>query len=231
MSVSPHIRALDNARLPCSVDGCSHRRRMVSLWCELHGARLTYHGSVHGRNISKSEIASYVRLARKLFKKMEGHPALLAAESIMASLLNPGEEPRVDKARRPSHPGYLLHRELLRLEGVESREALAAVVGCYLYSFHQPRQLPDDVRLTYALARSVLKLRPRAVIGSRWNNDAQRAENNYRPIPGQASALLGRQLRTSLAPFLANLTAKIEADHQRTAERAMALRTPLIPTA
>src|SRR5688572_25925496 len=125
MPVSPRIRALTITRLPCTVEGCPQRRRMVSLWCELHGNRLTYHGSVHGRNISKSEIASYVRLALKLFKKMESHPALLAADSIVGNLLSPGEEPRVDKARRRAHPRYLLHRELLRLDGVvEPREAL-----------------------------------------------------------------------------------------------------------
>jgi hypothetical protein len=167
-----------------------------------------------------------VKLAKKLFKRLDGNPALTAALEITRDLITPGQQPTAPKPLR-LNPRYLLHRELQRLQDVEPQAALAAVVGIWLYSFHMPRQLPDDRRLTYAIGHAVLRLRPLTITRSRYDHATGKVQNVHRPPAGLAVGLLGRRSRTELAPFLANLTALLEDDHRRATERATALRTPL----
>jgi len=221
-------RSLENRRLPCSVNGCTRRRKMVSAYCPTHGRHVALFGHHAGRYIRKQEYASYVNLARRLFRRLDasGHPALGAALSVVAALTLLGEQPRAPKPLR-LNPRWLLWRELQRLEDVEPKVALAAVVGTYLYSYHQPRQLPDDQRLTYALAHAVFRLRPLAITRSYYNHETGTVENTHRPPSGLACGLLGSRLRNALAPFFVSLTEYVEQEHQRSAEQAMALRTPL----
>jgi hypothetical protein len=199
---------------------------MVSAYCANHARKLAYYGHVEGRLIAKNAYASYVKLARKLLKKLDGHPALTAAVETMTALLVPGEEPTAPKPLK-FNARWLLWRELRRLDGVQPRDALATVLGVWLLSFHHPRILPDDVRLTYALAQAVLRMRPLAVATSHYDYETDTVDNRHRPIPGLACGLLGRRIRTELAPFLGNVTAALEAEHRRTAEQAMALREPI----
>jgi hypothetical protein len=114
---------------------------------------------------------------------------------------------------------------------VEPLEALETIVGVFLYSWMNPRELPSDARLTYQLAQSVLRLRQLVVVRSHFDPETGKVENDYRVPPGLAVAFLGKRIRTQLAPFLANVTALVEAEDQKQQERVRALYTPLVPAA
>lgn len=227
MSSSAKLRALDNRRLPCAVQGCQYHRSFVGQYCSWHQTCQKRYGHPLGRLIRKQEFTSYAKLARKLFKKLEDHPALTAAVYTVGALLAPGEEPRAPKPLR-LNPRWLLHRELQRVHGIEPRNALAAVVGMWLFSYHQPRQLPDDQLLTYSLALAILRMRPLAITRSHYDHKSDKVENTYRCVSGLACGLLGSRLRNALAPFFLSLVALIEQEQQRATEQAMALRTPLV---
>jgi len=199
---------------------------MVAAHCSDHGRRLTYFGSTSGRAIQKQEIAPYVKLARQAIKKLGASQAVVAALDTMRTLLNPGEEPAMPRPLRMNER-WLLWRELLRLHNVTPHEALAATAGVWMYAIRNPRDLPDDARLTYALGRAVLKLRAFEVVGSHWNDALQREETKYRVLPGLASGLLGRRIRKSLGVFYLSLARFIDQQHEAALQRAAALRTPL----
>lgn len=217
------------AGLTCSITGCRYRRNGLSRHCSWHTTCVRKYGHAQGRQIQKQQYVSYVRLARKLFKRFEGHPALVAALDTMRTLLTPGEEPTGKPLRLNAR--WLLWRELQRLDDITPQAALAAVAGIWLYSYTHSRQLPDDNRLTYALANAVFRLRPLAVARSMWNHDTGKVEKETRPPGALAISLLGSRIRNELAPFLANITAWLEEDYRQASEKAFAMSQPFTMTA
>jgi hypothetical protein len=159
-------------------------------------------------------------MARRFFVRHPGHPALIAALALMGELIKPTQEPR------RIHDGrYQLSRELTRLchAGVEPQEALETATAVWLLSYYQPGVLPDDLRLTYALANAVFRLRP---LDSRklWVNGKPHVST--RPPGALPLALLGSRLRGGLAPFFVNVTQALDAEQQTKAQGARDLRAP-----
>jgi hypothetical protein len=140
-------------------------------------------------------------------------------------ILNPGEEPSRGKrgGRLRLNPRYHLWKELWRLQrdSVKPREALEAIIGVWLMSYYDPRTLPDDERLTYALANAVLRLAP-LYSQKRWT---RRGMHVTTQAPGAlAVGLLGRRLRDALAPFFVNVVQALEAEYQAQVQKASDLR-------
>jgi hypothetical protein len=222
------IATILNTRKPCDFPACTNRRKAVGRWCAAHMRLCTLYGHPQGHLITKAQYWSYVKMARRILKRLEAthHPALTAALDITGRLLARGPEPRRTTYAATS-ARYLLWRELERIEDVTPMQMLETVVGVFLFSHHQPRILPSDNRLTYQIGQAVFRLRPLTVSRSYYNDDSGKVENTYRVPSGQAVGLLGRRLRTSLAPFLANVVQTVEQQHREQAEQAMALSSAL----
>ena len=86
-------RSYHNKRLPCSVQGCPRRRRMVAAHCSDHARRLQYFGHTEGHAIQKQQLALFVKVAHRTLKKLEDHSAVVTALDIMRSLITPPSLP------------------------------------------------------------------------------------------------------------------------------------------
>jgi hypothetical protein len=208
----------------CDVQGCSRPRVWTTSRCYQHNLKNTRHGKPTARAIKKSEWAPYRKLARALFKKNEGHEALVAADEFMAQLLTPGPE-RSPKRNGPGAAEYHLQIELARLKkaAVTPRQALEAAVAVWLLALEQPATLPDDIRLTKALGNAVLriaKLRKREI----WVNGKQSLRT--RPPAGGALDLLGRKIRDHLGVLVLHLEKLIAADRQTLNEELSKSKEP-----
>ena len=215
-----------NERRPCSLTGCPKHRKALSRYCDTHARTSGCYGHPLGHLIAKQKYAGHVKMARRILKRLEGHPALIASLDVVRGLLERGEEPTKPRPLR-TNARWLLWREMTRLDDVTPQEVLATVVGVWLFSHFQPRVLPSDARLTFMLGQAVLRLRPLAVIESHYDPSTGKVDNDYRPPPGRAVGLIGGRVRRLLSPFFANICVLVEKEHQENAARAAALRTPL----
>jgi hypothetical protein len=221
-------RAKRNEQLPCSVPGCPKRRSFTSQYCATHAKKRARYGDPRGSCIRKDDLRSYRKLAQKLLRRFNDHPATLAALSVMSALLAPGDPVRFHKASAR----YYLHRELTRLASgdppVSPREALEIVLAVYLFSYFQPRQIRNDGDgLSHQLAYAVFRLRQLTVIESHYDHETGKVENIARKLSGQALGRYGRLLRLKLGPFVANVLKLVEEEERRKQEQIRAMYTPL----
>jgi hypothetical protein len=219
-----------NQQKPCAVPGCTKRRTGITRHCAWHRTAQRKYGHALGRAITKQEYAGYVEMAEVAFERMGAdHPALVAAVDIMRTLLDPGHEPI--RGKRPTHnPRWMLWRELERLRGTDPKEALAVVVGVWMLSIGRPQDLNDDIRLTYALAQAIFRMRPFEITRSHYDDSTGTVENRGRVPGGLAVGLFGRRVRNALAPFLSNIADALEQEYKARCEKVAqeaALRTPI----
>ncbi|QNN21230.1 hypothetical protein HED60_02745 [Planctomycetales bacterium ZRK34] len=111
-------------------------------------------------------------------------------------------------------------------DGLAEREALERIMGVWLFHFHHSRTLPDDDRLTHALAESIFGSRPyrkRYVPSKRT-----RKGHTTRPKrPGRPVMLgLGMAIRVRFGTFLVGLTDYIKRRDTETWKQADAMREP-----
>ncbi len=205
--MSQHTRSLPylkdwssrNRCLPCSAGGCAKLRHWTTQWCRLRTQRVNLYGHPRGRMI-------YRREYRGFFKTVRQHVARCPAETLrvmhelLRDILTPHWPPKNFRSRR-----YVVWQELERLRGVSNREqkALLIVSAIYLLSHHYPDILPDDERLTRALAHGVLRLAPRPR-NVRWLPTPTR----YRSHPAGASATsaIGSKIRRAFVPWFLHIT-------------------------
>jgi hypothetical protein len=223
-------RTYSNKLRRCSVPDCEKPRNCISRFCTWHKDANRRYGHPLGRIIEKQELAGYVQMAKTAFKRMgDQHPALVAAVDLMQTHLDPRQEP--NRGKRPSHnPRWALWRELERLRGVDPTDALAVAVAVWMFSAANPRELPDNARLSYALAHCIFRMKPLGVRTSRYKPTTGTFVNKSHIPGGQAAGLLGRRLRAALAPFLVNITEALEEEYRARCEKASqeaALRTPI----
>jgi hypothetical protein len=221
-------RAKRNEQLPCSVPGCTKRRSFTSQYCATHAKKRARYGDPRGSCIRKTDLHSYRKLARKLLRRFETHSATLAAVNVMSSLLAPGDTVRF----RKTSARYYLHRELTRLASsdppVSPREALEAVLAVYLFSYFQPRRIPNDGDgLSHQLAYAVFRLRQLSITESRYDHETGKIENIARKLSGQALGRYGRLLRLKIGPYVANVLKLVEEEERRKQEQIRAMYTPL----
>jgi hypothetical protein len=219
---STKARALANQQLPCDVSGCRRRRHWTTLICHEHGIRRKRYGHVKGRAILKREFAPYLTDVRALLKKNPNHEGVTAADAMMARLITPGPERR-PKRNGPGAAEHHLQVELTRIKraSVTPRAALETTIAVWLFAKEQPAVLPDDVRLTFAIAGAIFKLAPYKHYSYYNNHDTRKTHINSKPPGAGAQRLLGERIRTQLGLFVANVETTLRtAKHQR--NRALA---------
>ncbi len=150
-----------NIRKRCSAVGCTAFRKWTSSWCSNHKGRVATHGHPEGGRLDAGLVETYRLKFAKWLDLYEDTDQCRAAEDWIRSLL------KGNLIKRRSHG----QRELRRLREGErhpgdhatgpttAREALEIVGGVYWLSLYRPDELHDDVRLTYALATHLFKLK------------------------------------------------------------------------
>lgn len=192
--------AESNKTLPCPVNGCTNKRTGVSRYCSAHRKRKVRYGDVNGRPINKSEYQRELLEVREFFIKHEGHPALNSGVYFFQSWMTKA-------AAGDASVGLKTMGKLYR-EGVSARECLEEVVAIWVYAMRKPMAIPDDLRLTYTLARNLIRM-------GKFNSKTSSGGNNYTqsPNPNELKAV-GEYLRHSLARFVLNVNHALKAEHE-----------------
>lgn len=165
---------------PCALPGCFNHRHGVSPYCQPHMRAVSAHGHPKGRNIPRHRYAREMRDVREVFRKHATHPALCASLEWAARWLESGDA---------TGPG----RELTRLAmTVTPREVIEEAAALWLASRRAPAWLPDDARLTFALASCVLRLAPCECM----------ARGRYTRATRTTRQVIGEQIRSALGVFM-----------------------------
>ena len=217
-----------NIRKRCSAVGCTAYRKWTSSWCSNHKGRVAVHGHPEGGMLDAGLVETYRAKFARFLDLYEDTPQVRAGVEAMSALL------RGNLIKRRSYA----HRELRRLREGErhpgdhatgpttAREALEVVGGVYWLSLYRPDELHDDVRLTYALATHLFKMklmeaRPRV-------SRASGQPYMYRPrAAATAKQDVGGVIRRDLATFFVNAWNRAEDDHRADVDRRMALKEPM----
>jgi hypothetical protein len=219
-----------NRMYPCSHSGCYTPRTKRGRFCQLHHRRIRYSGHPDGFAVHLKDIKSEITEARRFLRRWPEHPAVKAALDICGKWLVSFSLTRGE----PGPNASFVNRELQRLadQGVTATELLSALIAVRLYAERRPHKLPDDIRLTYAWAGVVFRLRPGTALDERWSGGVKRIR--YRRTGAIPRRIFGEAVRATLGVFLANaarhIEAEVEAKTRRITETRAALATPFITT-
>jgi hypothetical protein len=225
-------RKLENSQRPCSFRGCANRRWKISPLCSKHTQAKLVHGVPDGRAILTSEIEPFRKLVRRFLKKHAEHPAVLAALSAVTELITPTSEaePKGRFDARGHLNRYLRH---MRDENVSALDILEETTATYLLSRFDPRRLPSNEALTWALARAAFYSVELPPLRKAWRFKGLKGEcvGMVRRKPGSSSCkLLGTKLRRTLGLFYERVAEALDKQREqeivKQMERRRALATP-----
>ena len=156
---SGRIAAQRNAMKKCNAPGCPRTRSYLSGYCMKHKLAAYRHGHPHGRALPAKRLRPARDAVIALLAANPEHEGVKAAEKFFHDWI-------MRATRFERVPGAELMRRLWQswmADGSRSIEELTkeCVVTCatlWLYSLRYRYELPDDARLTYALARGCLRL-------------------------------------------------------------------------
>ena len=216
-----------NQSLTCSLHHCSFLRTGLNLWCKAHTVKAMRYGSPNGKPLNPKLWASERAAVSDLFQRNATHAGQLQAVEVIDGLMT----------RASANEGaFKGGEELARLarHGVRALDILTEVCAISLYLNANPRAVPDDRSWDVAVSAAVFKLapRPRRMTrkpGTPWPVSSKAvAASSYAPKP-RTSALLyvGRHLRQSLAPLIANVQRAIETREAQHAAFRAAMSVPL----
>lgn len=215
---SQRLYRIRNKLTRCEVGDCPMRRHSSSQYCANHARRSLAYGHPDGHPVTKKQLAPYHKQAKAFLKQHKDHKATLTAVQILDELLRRGT---LMAAEDPDEPVF---RELRRLSdlGLTGAEALEVLCAVWLYARYEPRSLPDDMRLTFALSRAFLQTRPQSVRQSSWCWGKERRA--YHKPGASVHRDLGQLLRDRLGIFFINMVKALdaEAERQRTQKRQLA---------
>lgn len=205
-----------NRTFPCSVNGCPNRRAWSSRYCSKHAKRRKLYGHPLGRSLKKRELKDYTEQARSFIIQHQNSPQIEAAYQFFDDLLKLGNPDGSDAEKE-------LYR-LGTLHGLYPEEALDAVLPIWLYSMAEPRALPDDERLTYALGIALLK--SKTVFNQRTNSANRNYQRRYFTPTGAARREIGEAIRSRLGLFFSNVVAFFRELERKRREQVEALAQP-----
>jgi hypothetical protein len=202
-----------NEALPCDVEGCGRRRNRLSRWCGSHRNRAGRSGHPLQRTILPYQWRTEKIDVRELLTANPTHRGLLLAEKFLADwLANRGRFAVVTKA----HPV----REALRRHGATPRDVVIAASAIWLFAERYPTVLPDDERLTHAMARAVIGLMP----AERRRTPRGNVEHRR---PGTAARReIGEVLRGELGVLFQNIAHAVQHKDERAREQRETLAAP-----
>lgn len=189
-----------NKTLSCPVKGCTSKRSGIAKYCSGHQNRKLRYGDVHGRPIYQKDYLKELKEVREFFIKHESHPALASAVYFFQNWMTKA-------AANDAAVGQKTMGRLYR-DGIEPRVIVEEIVAIWLYSQKYPNSLPDDLRLTYALARNTIRL-----VG--FSKHTSSGGNSYinNPNPNELRTV-GEYIRHSMARFMLNVQHALKAEQE-----------------
>jgi len=208
-----------NAREQCSVSTCSKHRSGISQWCSYHKGKNHRYGHPLGHHLSPTkDYATELHQIKALVCQHSGHPGIRSALQWIAEwLLNAAEGKDV--------PGKGDMRRLHQ-HGVSPTQVLAEAAALFLHSQRFPQRLPDDERLTGAIAHNVLSLAPRdyrsVYLGGKL-------KSRYKPLSAPSQRAVGNHIRSVLSVLFAGMVSELDRQWQLQQDFRGSLRQPFTP--
>ena len=150
-------------------------------------------------------------------REHQEHPGIQAALAWIGGWL------RASSLRDLDQPGQL-HAARLDAHGVTPLAILTECGAVWLYSTRNPRTLPDDARLTFAMAYAVLRLAPHDV--RRVYHSARSTTVRYATSTHAVRTAVGDHLRRTLALLLYRIAETIAARSEQMAAMRDAFAAP-----
>jgi hypothetical protein len=215
--------AARNETKRCAARGCLLSRWRVSGYCRKHAAAGYQYGHPEGRHINPKEYAYEREEVSAFLDEHAEHPATVAAAAWLQQWLDSAwSDGRTTPAARPM--------QHLHSHGITGLDLLKAASAVWVYAARQPKRLPHDTRLDYALALACLRLAPREQRPAHYAGPSsilrKRTGHGYRRHTGKARREIGEQLRQKLAAFFVNLNEALNQREQERRDALAALRTP-----
>lgn len=207
----------------CHVSGCYQARYNKTRFCGVHQHRLSYTGHVNGRPIRQTDLKPHQKRAYELLGEVQHKLGIQDAIAVCNEILDHGKRPDLSPLRQ--------HLKRLTTKGLTGLEMLSWIGAVYLYSHYAPHKLPDDQRLTHALARAVLMSRRRDCLGG------DPKQPIYRNPTPRTLKTFGEYLRKHFAMFFAGPNGFVQwvekqdqKSHQRAASMSSAFADDKITT-
>jgi hypothetical protein len=210
--------ARDNQTGYCSVWACTKHRHGTGKYCAMHKKRVQRYGHVSGKQIRASRYTREREDVLSLLTANPEHEGIKVGLAFLRDYLTRASRfervPGVVKLQRSVAACMESGRTLEDL----ARDVLVTSSALWLYSTRWPSDLPDDVRLTVALARGVL------VQGHGY------AGVSDQHVDGPDLKDIGLHLRRHIGLLLLNIAHVIEDAKQAAERNRRALSRPLMPT-
>lgn len=215
-------RRIAGNRAPCACPGCFETRYGVSNYCKPHLRANRTHGHPRGVRIASQDYAAELREVRRLLRDhATTHSGTQNALALVDSWMQ--------RAAR-GDPDVVGQRELARLarHGITAETLLAEAAAVFAFSRRNPHRLPDDQRLTFALANNLLRLAPREERGRyRFRGYVCR---RYVSAPKDERQKIGQAIRETLGLYLMNVSTALDERARVRAIARQSLVAPFPPT-
>ena len=200
--------------LTCTAKGCKRSRQGISPFCPTHNTRLHRYGHIDGKAIRKDEYKDERQEVEAFFVQHRGHPAISAACRFI-------HEWQQEAGRQEAKMGQNI---LVRLHHrcITPQDILVEIMAVWLYSSRNPVHLPDDRRLSYAIAWAMNRL------AGHERTTTKTGRRSHR-VPPQGELLeTGERVRGALARLFLNMTFAINAKAEKAKADREALSQPFV---
>lgn len=233
MTTTPRFLAqvARNEAKDCGHPRCTRNRVGLYRWCNAHRNTARRLGHPEAVSFRRSTWTKYREEVSGLFALNDTHPGLLQVTQWVETWMAKAA------ADARAFPGA---REMSRLHrhGVTPLQVIAEACAWFSWEATVPDVFPDDRSRDFALSRAVFGLAPRdrrpisgGGIGGTWGRSAT-TKQSFAPKALESSlAHVGKHLRQSLAPFLANVRSALEERRRIEADPQADLRAPFKTTA
>ncbi|UCV01870.1 hypothetical protein [Dechloromonas denitrificans] len=207
-----------NARLSkelCSIPGCTRNRLGVNQYCNAHSIKSIRYGHPQGHTIPRAEYQKELNEVLEMFQGHKDHPGLV---SVLRWIDDWIEVASNGEAPAGNYIFGRIHVKRIQGRDISALDILAEVAAVWVYAQRFPQSLPDDNRLTYALARNVARL----ATFEKAKYGITKTKSTKYPTALELRGV-GERIRQTLALFLINVVKSLEAK----AEKAKDFRTSL----
>ena len=202
----------------CEVPRCHRPRLGASHYCRAHSRARARWGHPQGSRLLRRYYERERRDVTLFLREHEEHPGIQAALAWIGGWL------RASSLRDLDQPGQL-HAARLDAHGVTPLAILTECGAVWLYSTRNPRTLPDDARLTFAMASTSS---PNGLhrMTSRRVSRARSTTVRYATSTHAVRTAVGDHLRRTLALLLYRIAETIAARSEQMAAMRDAFAAP-----
>jgi hypothetical protein len=211
--LSPRDKIARNEALPCEIDGCYKHRRRLSRFCGFHRGHQRKNGHPMQKGIRDYTWRTEQEQVRELLAANPSHRGVALATRFLNDWLH-------NRGRFSTDSPAAIERARLRRGGVQPLDVITTAAAMYLFALRNPAMLPDDERLTFALARAVLRLAPHVRRTSRGGL------TTYQRPGALALREIGGVLRGELGVLFHNVAGAVQNKDERARDFQQTLAAP-----